>query len=253
MTIARSWLYAPAISVDLIAAALQSTADAVVIDLESGIAADGKAGARDVARAALEVPSAKPRWVRINSATSAWGTDDLAVVAGAEGVRVPRCEAPDDVRRIADVAGIPVAVVIGTALGLELAFDLATSHPDVAGIMLDEAALRSDLRVTDPSALGWARGRIVAAARAAGLPSPVQSAWLDIQDLDGLESSSIEALEQGFFGRTVVHPAQLQVVNDVFTPNSGQIAAARESVGSSDPEVASLAVWLVQIGDSLGL
>jgi citrate lyase subunit beta/citryl-CoA lyase len=103
----------------------------------------------------------------------------------------------------------------------------------VTGIGLGEADLAADLLVDRDEGLVWARGAVVAAARAAGLPSPVQSVWTDVGDPDGLRVSSEIGRATGFFGRSVIHPRQIDTVHDVYTPSAEEVRAAEGVVATA--------------------
>jgi citrate lyase subunit beta/citryl-CoA lyase len=231
----RSWLYVPGHRADRVAKALTAGADAVVVDLEDAVPPAQKSAARETAlRLATGSAYDRPLWVRVNDPAGPWGEDDIDALAGLglagrglAGLRVPRCEDPDVVRELAARAGLPLQLLLESAAGLARAAELATAHPLVAGLGLGEADLSADLRVTGDDGLAWARGWVVVTARAAGLPSPVQSVYTDVADLDGLRASTQRARATGFVGRSVVHPRQIPVVHDVFTPSAAEVAAAR--------------------------
>ena len=227
----RSWLYVPGHRPDRVAKALASAADAVVIDLEDAVPAAAKDEARRCAVALLaDRPAGSPAvWVRVNPPTEAVGRADVEALAEstADGLRLPRIEDPDAVRAVADRTGKPLHLLLETARGLLRAPELAQAHSQVVGIGLGEADLAADLMVPSDSGLDWARGWVVAAARAAGLSSPTQSVWTRVSDLHGLRATCEAGLAMGFFGRSVVHPGQIEVVHDVYTPSVTQVADAR--------------------------
>jgi citrate lyase subunit beta / citryl-CoA lyase len=228
----RSWLYVPGSRPELVAKALRGRADAIVIDLEDAVPAPRKAEARETARSVAEQGTAKPVWVRVNDPRGPWGEADLDALAGLplSGVRVPKCEDPDVVRRVGDRLALPMQLLLESAVGVERASELARAHPLVSGIGLGEADLAADLRAAGDAVLAGCRFRVVLAARAAGLAAPVQSVWTDVGDLDGLRRSTEHARDCGFFGRSVIHPAQVAMVNEVFTPTASQIRAARDLI-----------------------
>jgi len=124
---------------------------------------------------------------------------------GAVGLRVPKAESVDAVRDVSTSApDRDVHLLVESALGLERAYDLATATSDVASLGLGEADLRADLGVTSEDGLLWARGRIVAAAAAAGLPPPAMAAYTDVRDLDGLAASCRRG--RALFPRSDRHP-----------------------------------------------
>ena len=229
----RSYLYVPASDPHGIEKALSSAADAVVLDLEDAVAPGRKSEARENAGRLLESTPPKPVFVRVNATGSPLAEEDLVSMVGPNlfGIRLPKAEDPDEVRRAAEMlegTGATVQCLIESALGLELAFDLARAHPRVTGVSLGEADLAADLGVRDDFGLLYARSRVVAASRAARLQNPVQSVYTDVRDLDGLRRSTREGRGLGFVGRSAIHPAQLPVINEVFTPTEEEVAVAED-------------------------
>lgn len=228
----RSWLYVPGHRADRVAKALVAGADAVVVDLEDAVPADRKDTARQQTVDLLAQRSAPGEgpvvWVRINPAGSEAGSRDVVALAGAraDGLRLPRAEDPDAVREVADRTGLPLQLLLENARGLLRAHELATSHDLVTGIGLGEADLSADLLVDHEDGLAWARGWVVVAARAAGLPAPVQSVWTDVGDPDGLRASCVSGRRGGCYGRSVIHPRQLDVVHEVYTPSAAEVDRA---------------------------
>lgn len=119
--------------------------------------------------------------------------------------------------------GRALHALIESPLGVESAFEIAS-----AGIGLGEADLRSALGVATAEHLGWQRARIVNAAAAAGLEPPAMSVYADVGDLEGLRASCEAGRASGFVGRAAIHPAQLPVIREAFTPSGAEVARARE-------------------------
>ncbi|MGW0791690.1 HpcH/HpaI aldolase/citrate lyase family protein [Streptomyces sp. NPDC002911] len=243
----RSWLYVPATRPDLLEKAMRGDADAVVLDLEDAVPRERKQEARAAAAKAVSGQWPKPLWVRVNDVRESTGADDLETLAGApvDGLRLPKCESPEQITAVLRRVDAPLHLLFETALGVERAYELASAARRVALISLGEADLRADLRVRADRALDWSRARIVCAARAAGLPGPVQSVWTDVADLAGLAASTEHARDHGFFGRSVVHPRQVGPVNTAFTPTSDDVEEARRLIGSlHEASAAGSAAWL---------
>ena len=226
-------LYVPGDRPDRFDKALASDADEVILDLEDAVAPGHKAKARETVAAFLEHRRPKPIQVRINAPDTPWGIEDLAAIGpqpGLAGLRIPKVERPETVQHIGRQLGsqgaIGLHLLIETARGVEAAFELATADPRVASIALGEADLRSDLNVSDERGLAWARGRIVVAARAAGLPAPQMSVYPDLADDDGLAASCREGRAVGFLGRAGIHPRQLPIIVAAFLPTSAEVAEA---------------------------
>ena len=123
-----------------------------------------------------------------------------------------------------------IQCLIESALGLERAFEIATSHERVAGISLGEADLSADLGVGDETGLLYARSRIVSAARAAALPR--RSRACTRSSTISMDCAVLPKQEKlGFVGRSTIHPSQVPVVNDVFTPTEEEVSEAEGLLG----------------------
>ncbi|PWR13204.1 CoA ester lyase [Micromonospora sicca] len=226
-----TWLYVPGDRPDRFAKAVASGADAVILDLEDAVVAGRKAYAREAVAEFLSEPQAVPVQVRVNELAGPDVDGDLAAVAGAPGLaglRLPKVESPATVAALAARVDTPLHPLIESAVGLEAAYDIAGAHPAVASLGLGEADLRSDLGVADDDGLLWARGRVVVAARAAGLPPPAMSVYANVADLDGLAASCAAGRRLGFLGRAAIHPRQLPVIAEAFRPAEREVARARE-------------------------
>lgn len=230
----RSWLYVPADRPELVPKALAGPADAVVVDLEDAVPSTAKDAARAGLGQIAALPRTKPLWVRMNHPSTGWGEADLAALATLpiDGVRLPKSEDPELVAATAQRLGRPVHLLLESAAGVENVAVLARCSQWVRGVALGEADLLADLGGLDPSALTYSRGRVVSAARAAGLPQPVMSVWTAIGDLEGLRADTLAARAAGFLGRSVIHPSQVPVVNAAFTPTAEEVARAQRIVAS---------------------
>lgn len=242
----RSYLYVPGDDPRRIEKALATGADAVVIDLEDSVAPNRKEEARSNAAGVLESRPARPVFVRINAPGSEFAARDIAAVAALHlsGLRLPKVESLESVRLVAETleelrSQAIIQCLIESALGLELALEIARSHERVAGISLGEADLAADLGVRDEAGLLYARSRIVSASRAARLPGPVQSVYTRVNDLDGLRRSTEEGKNIGFVGRSAIHPSQVPIINEVFTPTEDEVAEAQELLDRLEGEVES--------------
>jgi citrate lyase subunit beta/citryl-CoA lyase len=187
----------------------------------------------------------RPRvWVRVNPGEP--GHVDAAAVVGPglAGLCVAKTETVEQLSALDEVlAGLERAA--GLAVGstkvvplLEsaaavLAAPAIARGPRVARLQLGEADLAADLGVTlgpDERELLWARSQVVLACAAAGIAPPVAPVSVNFRDPDALRTSTLALKRLGFRGRACIHPAQLPVVHEVFTPTEAELAAARDLV-----------------------
>jgi citrate lyase subunit beta/citryl-CoA lyase len=233
----RSYLYVPGYEERRIEKALAGEADAVVLDLEDAVAPNRKDEARETVARVLKSEPEKPVFVRVNAVGTELAAADIDAVIGRNlaGLRLPKIQSVESVMLVAETLdelrseGV-IQCLIESALGLERAFEIAISHERVISISLGEADLAADLGVSDEAGLLYARSRIVTAARAAGLQHPVQSVYTNVHDLEGLRRSTEEGKRLGFVGRSTIHPSQVPVVNEVFTPTKEEVTKAQELI-----------------------
>lgn len=238
---ALAWLYVPAPRAGELMAKAAAVADGIVIDLEDAVHPRQRDAARQHLTAVLPAyDGAAFVVVRVNPVSTADFAADIAaltplVLAGqVVAVRIAKVESAEEVAaaRAATAAWGPERRLI---CQLESAGAIARAH-DIAGaegvhsIMLGEADLRADLRLPrgaagDPGLL-LARQVCVLASRAAGLPSPVGSAFTDVADAEGLRETSLRLASLGFVGRSCIHPRQPAVVRAAFAPDPAEIAWA---------------------------
>lgn len=221
--------------------ALAGDADAVVLDLEDSVPPDRKPAARANAAAVLRGIPSKPMYVRINSQFSGLAIDDIVAIAGPHltGIRIPKAQDPADIRAIekllakmaCDACLVPL---IESALGVERAFEIAAISDTVLTLAMGEADLRSDLRASADNALDYARSRCVTAARAARRAPAIQSVHTRIRDAEDLQRSTERGKALGFGGRSAIHPAQIRIINAVFTPSEAEYAHALAILAAYD-------------------
>ncbi len=226
----RSSLYVPGDRPDRFAKAAGSGADTIIIDLEDSVAPGAKSEARSAAAEWLAHSSSLPVWVRVNNHPDLLSHDlEMVQDTHAFGVVVPKATA-------AAIAQIKVRCValIESARGLRDAHELAES-PNVVRLAIGEADLCADLGI-DPSPdrreLWPARSSVVIASTCAGLVAPAGPVATDLRDVDGLAASSEQLRRQGFGGRSIIHPDQVEAVHRAFTPAAGALEHARRVIAA---------------------
>ncbi|HKX75742.1 MAG TPA: CoA ester lyase [Acidimicrobiia bacterium] len=232
----RSMIFTPGHRRDLIEKAIRSGADAVIVDLEDAVAIEHKAAAR--AGLAELPPSPVPLYVRVNGPTTSFFWEDVvaAAAAGVAGVVVPKAEEPDLIRRLdgALTAGelnaghplgsISIVPLIESALGVRLTYELATASSRIGTVLFgggEQGDLVADLGsewTPEGTGLLYARSAVLLAARAAGIAQPMEAVFMDFRNLEGLRIECELARRLGYVGKVAIHPAQVAVINQVFTP-----------------------------------
>lgn len=222
----RSWLFAPGHSERLLDKVFTAGADAVMLDLEDAVPPDAKPAARAMVARVL---ADRPAWVRVNAARTDWCAADLeAVAAAAVGIRIPKVESAQDVEWVVQRApGRPVICAIESARGVLAAQEIA-AVPGVRHLAMGGVDLQRDLHTSGGNLQTlYVRSHLVLASRAAGLQAPIDSVHPRIADLGGLREQAEFARSLGFGGKSAIHPRQLPVLHEVFTPSATEIDWAR--------------------------
>jgi citrate lyase subunit beta/citryl-CoA lyase len=227
----RSVLFVPGDRPDMIAKANRTRPDAVVVDLEDGVAADRKAAARaGTGEAVAAIRAADPRcaiFVRVNPVGSPWFADDLAAgVPNGAGVVLPKCESEADVAAVCE-HGHAVFAGIESAKGLVHVNEIAAARGVVALYIGSEdyAADVGGRRTPAGVEVLFARSAVVAAARAAGV-LPIDQVHVAVRDDESFRADCADGLTLGFAGKMCIHPRQVELVHEVLAPTDDELAAA---------------------------
>ncbi len=229
----RSYLFAPGHNEKLLDRVFDAGADAVMLDLEDAVPAHAKARARAMV---ADVLSDRSAWVRINALGTELAAADLDAVAGlAAGIRIPKVESAGDVRWVRDRApDTPLICAIESARGILAAQEIA-SVPGIRHLSLGGVDLRRDLGATDGNLQTlYARSHLVVISRAVGLEPPIDSVYAHLNDEAGLRDQAEFARSLGFFGKSAIHPRQLPILHDVFTPSAGELEWAQTVLAAFD-------------------
>ena len=244
---ARSYLYVPGDRPDRLEKALDRAGDAVIADLEDAVPAARK----DVALAAVVdwlggLPADRPQvWVRVGTGPRA--ADELAAVAaggGLTGVILAKADlACVDAAASTLPADVAIGALVETASAL-LELPALARHPRVRQLGVGEADLAAELGIApdEASVLGPVRAQLVIASAAAGISAPTGPVFLDVRDLEGLRASTVALRRAGFGARSAIHPDQVPVIEDVFTPTADEVARARGVVAAWDAAGTGVAV-----------
>ncbi len=251
----RSMLFAPANHARHVHKALASataggtTADAAIIDLEDAVAVSEKPAARLLVRdlVANRAPGYPLAYVRINNLATDFAYADLqaAIWSGVTGIMVPKVETAEALviadwlitqlerERDLPMGAIELLPIIETAAGLTNMPGIAKASPRVQALAFGAGDFSLDTRMTWTNGhpgLQWARIQMVIASRAAGLAPPLDTVYANLADDAGLTTETLEARSLGFGGKACIHPQQVAIVNDIFTPSPEEIATAQAIV-----------------------
>ena len=268
--ISRSVLSVPVINSRMVERGLASNADMIFLDLEDSTAPSQKADARAAAIAAVDGAdwSGKPRTVRINALGTPWFARDIVDLIEQAGHRldlivVPKVDSPADVAAVDRLltsleASIPnsqdvrIEAQIESAAGLVACEKIAAASPRLEALVYGPGDLAASLRL--PGRGIGMRGvwddryssdrfhyplmQILVAARAHGL-RVIDGPYADFRDLDGLRRSAEQTRALGYDGKWCIHPAQIDVVNEVFTPDDEEIEEARAIIAAYEEATTS--------------
>lgn len=229
LTRARGFLFVPANRPERIAKAFATGADQIIVDLEDAVVAADKPAARAALLAWLDANPDHTVVVRINADGTEWHHEDVAACAhaGVAAVMLPKTESGAVLARVHARSGKGVLPIIETCGGID----------ELAGIAGAEGCVRLvfgklDLAVelglepdeSDPQELAFLpwRAMLVLASKRAGLAQPVDGVFTVIGDAEGLKRSALRARSHGFGAMLLIHPAQVSVVRDAFTPSAAE-------------------------------
>jgi citrate lyase subunit beta/citryl-CoA lyase len=265
----RSWLFVPGDSQTKLDKAPTCGADVVIVDLEDAVAPPAKPHARVMTRGWLERRGRQPDgpacWVRINPLdTQLWREDLAAVMSGKpEGIIVPKAAGPEQLQALAGELSLheprngiaPGATRIlplvseTPAAALGIAGYASAGLPRLAGLTWGAedlsaaigASRKRDERGYWLDAFRYVRAQVLLAAHARGVLA-IDTLHAEFRDIDGLKRIAAESYSEGFSGMLAIHPSQVPVINEAFTPGEAEIARARAIVNafSANPGAGAL-------------
>lgn len=240
----RSVLYLPASNARALEKAAALATDAIIFDLEDAVALTEK----DSARAALaEVLASRDygpraRLPRINGLDTDWWRADVAALAPLrpEAILIPKVNSPADLDAVAALAGdVPLWAMMETPLAMLNAAAIA-AHPRLAGMVMGTNDLAKDIGARfrpDRLPMMAGLGLCLLAARAHGLVI-VDGVYNAFKDDEGLRAECAQGRDMGFDGKTLIHPAQLAIANEVFAPAEAEVDLARRQIAAFEAAAA---------------
>lgn len=255
----RSLLFVPGDRPDRMEKALRSGADGLILDLEDSVAPAAKPEARRAVAAFLEAHPAESLWVRINPLDGAEADKDLAAILTArpDGIVLPKAEGGASVtelaRRLAERGNVtaqilpiatetPAAIFqLGSYAGVKRLAGITWGAEDLPAAIGASSSRAADGSYTAPYEM--VRALCLFGAAAAGV-APIETVYPAFRDLDGLAAYAARARRDGFVGMMAIHPDQVPVINEAFTPSESEVAHARAVVAAFETNPGAGAVSL---------
>ena len=242
ISVRRSFIFTPGLKPEMFPKAISSGADMVCIELEDGIAIKDKDEARKntfKALETLEVKSGVELVVRVNCQRTKFGLMDLeAVVSSKRNVKaimLPKVKTPDEITFIDDMltdCGLDtdLHVIMETNEALESIYDIAHASKRIVALYFGGVDMAAELRVPNEyKNLIYARSRLVHAGASVGV-DVIDVPYLDLEDMDGMKKEAELVRDLGFTGKGSIHPKQINMLNEIFTPSKEEIIKAKKIV-----------------------
>jgi (3S)-malyl-CoA thioesterase len=234
----RSVLYIPGANRRALEKAASLPCDAIIFDLEDAVAPEEKANARVMVAEMLKSTDFGPRAriVRINALDTQWGRDDCLAFVGVplDAVLIPKVSRPADVEAVAVLLpDVPLWAMMETAVVAWHAADIA-AHPRIAGFVVGTNDLAKDIGARfrpDREPLLTAISLCLLAGKAYGR-IVIDGVYNAFKDDEGLRRECNQGRDMGFDGKTVIHPAQIAIANEVFAPSEAEIDLAHRQIAA---------------------
>lgn len=249
----RSWMFVPAHRQKMIDKSLDLDLDVAIIDLEDGTPTGEKETGRQLVAEALDRPVGGPlRYVRVNTKASGLQEGDVRAVTrrGADGIVVPKVESPDDLKDIIDLldqeeagAGLtPLSIgmvaMIESAASVIRAPEIASASVRLTALMFGGEDFALDMGMFSVKGAGgseqaYARSAVAIAAASRRLVA-IDRIYVDFRNPDGLREDAVRGREFGMSAKSLIHPDQIAITHDVYSPSDEDVAFAREVVEAVD-------------------
>ena len=242
----RSVLYIPASKERALDKARSLDVDAIIFDLEDAVTPDAKVEARDTLKAALQEGGygARAKIIRLNGLDSAWGREDAEAMkdAAADAFLLPKVGSAADVEALAAIIGKDkdIWAMIETPMGVMKAEEIA-AHPQMKGFVAGTNDLAKELNCrfrADRLPMITSLSMMLLAAKAHGIVA-IDGVYNQFKDDEGLAAECAQGRDMGFEGKTLIHPAQVAVCNEAFSPSAEEIDLAERQIAAFEETEAS--------------
>ena len=242
INVRRSFIFTPGLKPEMFPKAIASGADMVCIELEDGIAIKDKDEARGntiKALETLEVKSGVELVVRVNCQRTKFGLLDLEAFVSsktkAKAIMLPKVKTPDEITFIDDLltdCGLDtdLHVIMETNEALENIYEIAHASKRIVALYFGGVDMAAELRVPNEyKNLIYARSKLVHAGASVGV-DVIDVPYLDLEDMDGMKKEAELVRDLGFTGKGSIHPKQINMLNEIFTPSKEEIIKAKKIV-----------------------
>jgi (S)-citramalyl-CoA lyase len=242
INVRRSFIFTPGLKPEMFPKAIDSGADMVCIELEDGIAIKDKDQARKNtidALKTLEVKSGVELVVRVNCQRTKFGLLDLEAFISSKlkvkSLMLPKVKTPEEVTFIDDLLtdcnlDTDLHVIMETNEALESIYDIAHSSKRIVALYFGGVDMAAELRVPNKfENLIYARSKLVHAGASVGV-DVIDVPYLDLEDMNGMKKEAELVKNLGFTGKGSIHPKQINILNEIFTPTKEEIIKAKKIV-----------------------
>ena len=242
LRVRRSFIFTPGLKPEMFSKAIASGADMVCIELEDGIAIKDKDEARKNtidALKTLEVKNDVELVVRINCQRTKFGLLDLEAFISSKikvkALMLPKVKTPEEISFIDDLLtdcnlDTDLHVIMETNEALENIYDIAHASKRIVALYFGGVDMAAELRVENkPENLVYARSKLVHAGASVGV-DVIDVPYLDLENMDGLKKEAEFVKNLGFTGKGSIHPKQINILNEIFTPSQKEISHAKKII-----------------------
>ena len=242
INVRRSFIFTPGLKPEMFPKAIASGADMVCIELEDGIAIKDKNEARKntiEALETLEVKSGVELVVRVNCQRTKFGLLDLEAFISTKtkvkAIMLPKVKTPDEIAFIDDLLtewclDTDLHVIMETNEALESIYEIANASKRIVALYFGGVDMAAELRVPNEyKNLIYARSKLVHAGASVGV-DVIDVPYLDLDDMDGMKKEAELVRDLGFTGKGSIHPKQINMLNEIFTPSKEEIVKAKRIV-----------------------
>ena len=242
LRVRRSFIFTPGLRPEMFPKAIASGADMVCIELEDGIAFKDKDEAREKtikALKTLEIKNDVELVIRFNCQRTKSGLLDLEAFISSKinfkAIMLPKVKTPDEIKFIDDLltdSGLDtdLHVIMETNDALESIYDIAHSSKRIVALYFGGEDMAAELRVKNKfENLIYARSKLVHAGASVGV-DVIDVPYLDLENMDGMKMEAQNVKDLGFTGKGSIHPKQISIINEIFTPSQDEISKAKKIV-----------------------